>query len=80
MMGPTGFTATSVEGELRPGGRLRIRSDTDGTEYWSSGTYLDIVEPERLVFTFAWEEPPGTPGNETLVTVTFASEQATGHR
>lgn len=75
-LGPTGFTATSVEGELRPGGPLRscIRSDVDGTEYWSSGTYLEIVEPERLVFTFAWEEPPGTPGNETLVTVTFAAQ------
>ncbi len=30
------------------------------------------MEPERLVFTFAWEDSEGKPGHETVVTVTFA--------
>jgi uncharacterized protein YndB with AHSA1/START domain len=35
------------------------------------GVYREIVEPERLVFTYAWEDAEGKPGHETLVTVTF---------
>ena len=34
-----------------------------------SGIYREIVEPERLVFTFAWDDEP-----ETLVTVTIRPE------
>ncbi len=33
-------------------------------------------EPERLVFTWAWEKPEGHPGHETLVTVNFAEHGA----
>ncbi len=36
------------------------------------GVYREIVEPERLVFTFVWEEADGTPGREMLVTVSLA--------
>ena len=38
------------------------------------GVYREIVEPERLVFTFAWEDEDGKPGHETLVTVSFAEQ------
>src|SRR5262245_12330942 len=34
------------------------------------GVLRELVEPERLVFTFAWDES-GERGLETLVTVTF---------
>ena len=44
----------------------------DGVDHWLRGVYREIVEPERLVFTFAWEDTSGKPGHETLVTVTFA--------
>ena len=33
------------------------------------------MEPERLVFTFAWDRADGERGHETLVTVIFAEEQ-----
>jgi uncharacterized protein YndB with AHSA1/START domain len=36
------------------------------------GVYCEIVAPERLVFTYAWEDTQGAPGPETIVTVTFA--------
>jgi uncharacterized protein YndB with AHSA1/START domain len=32
------------------------------------------VEPERLAFTWAWEDADWKPGHETLVTVTFAEQ------
>ncbi|SFB52441.1 Uncharacterized conserved protein YndB, AHSA1/START domain [Amycolatopsis marina] len=74
--GPKGFTAPSVTANVTEGGRWRtcIRSAADGVEYWAQGVYREIVEPERLKFTFAWDADDGTPGNETLITVTFTEQ------
>jgi uncharacterized protein YndB with AHSA1/START domain len=44
----------------------------DGEDLWLGGLYREIVEPERLVFTHAWDGKDGKPGHETLVTVTLA--------
>jgi uncharacterized protein YndB with AHSA1/START domain len=73
-IGPKGFTAPSVKMDVRPGGQYRalIRSG-EGKDYWFRGVYREVVEAERLVFTFAWEED-GERGQENLVTVTFADE------
>jgi uncharacterized protein YndB with AHSA1/START domain len=71
--GPQGFVSVSCELDLRPGGRWRraMRSP-DGRLHVGRGVYREIVAPERLVFTYAWEDNDGEPGHETLVTVTFA--------
>lgn len=37
------------------------------------GVYRLIAPPERLVFTFAWDDDNGAPGHETLVTLTLAA-------
>jgi uncharacterized protein YndB with AHSA1/START domain len=73
--GPKGFTAPSLEMDVHPGGAWRayIRS-AEGTDYWMQGVYREVVEPERLVFTFAWEDDRGKPGHEMLVTVTFVDQ------
>ena len=73
--GPRNYTAPSVKLDLRPGGAFRacIRSP-EGEDSWMSGIYREVVAPERLVFTFAWEED-GKRGLETLVTVTFAEQE-----
>jgi uncharacterized protein YndB with AHSA1/START domain len=74
--GPRGFTTLSCEMDLRPGGRWRVRSRSpEGTEVAEVGVFREIVPPQRLVFTHAWEDVQGDPGHETLVTVTF-TEQA----
>ncbi len=71
--GPRGFTTVSCDMDVRPGGAWRrgMRSP-DGDEYWKRGVYREIVEPERLVFTYVDEDADGRAGHETLVTVTFA--------
>ena len=71
--GPRGFTVTFCNMDLRPGGsfRLHMRSP-EGTEHRAQGVFREIVEPERLVLTRAWVDAQGTPGHETLLTVTFA--------
>ena len=70
--GPQGFTTISCEMDVRPGGAYRacMRSP-EGTRHCRCGIYREIVVPERLVFTFAWEDAQGNPGHETLVTLTF---------
>lgn len=68
--GPKDFTATSERLEFREGGSYRHTiHGPDGTSYGMSGVYREIVEPERIVFTFAWDDEP-----ETLVTVTIRPE------
>ncbi|WP_410605127.1 SRPBCC family protein [Amycolatopsis sp. lyj-90] len=70
--GPAGFTAESCTVNLTEGGRWRICVSDGETELWASGVYHEIVPPERLVFSFAWEEPAGARGHDTLVTVLLA--------
>ena len=71
--GPKGFTTVSCKMDVRVGGTwFRLMRAPDGSEHRKRGVYREIVEPERLVFTYASEDADGNPGHETLVTVTFA--------
>ena len=72
---PEGFTVAFAEGDVHPGGGWRsgMRSP-DGDVLVISGEYREVVEPERLVFTHAWEDGEGQPGHETIVTVTLAAD------
>jgi uncharacterized protein YndB with AHSA1/START domain len=38
------------------------------------GVYREVVAPERLVFTYAWEDADGNPGHAMRVTVSFAAQ------
>lgn len=82
--GPKDFTAPSIESDFREGGSyLYCMKGPDGQEYWSTGTFREIVPMERIVVTdsFADEkgnvvspEHYGMPGEhpmEGAVTVTF---------
>jgi uncharacterized protein YndB with AHSA1/START domain len=70
---PHGFTVIDCGGDLRPGGRWHstMRSP-DGKDHRNGGVYREVVEPERLVYTFAWYDEDGKPGIETVVTITLA--------
>jgi uncharacterized protein YndB with AHSA1/START domain len=71
--GPRGFTTAHYELDFRPDGAYRVcMRSPEGTEHWQRGVCREVVEPERLVFTFAWEDSEGKPGHETVVTVTLA--------
>ncbi|MFS8046794.1 SRPBCC family protein [Rhizobium sp. BR 314] len=70
--GPQNMTAPSVSVDLRAGGAWRHCILTpEGTEYWSHGRYLEISPPERLVFSFAWENQEGRAEHPMQVTVEF---------
>jgi uncharacterized protein YndB with AHSA1/START domain len=70
--GPNGFTNPVCEVDLRPGGALLIHMHGFGVTYPMKGTFHEIVEPERLVFTASAVDDAGTAYLEVLNTVTFA--------
>ncbi|MBI3527492.1 MAG: SRPBCC domain-containing protein [Betaproteobacteria bacterium] len=74
---PEGFSVAFLEMDIRPGGVWRkcMRSP-EGTDYWRRGVYLEVVEPERLVFTYISDDPESDPDHETIVTITFADHGA----
>lgn len=50
--GPRGFTTTTYEMDVRPGGKwLFDMHGPDGTDYPNEVVYLEVVRPERLVYT-----------------------------
>ncbi|MBB6468998.1 uncharacterized protein YndB with AHSA1/START domain [Aminobacter lissarensis] len=68
--GPKGFTSSCDTHEFRKGGsyHLLIHGDSDDG---MSGTFREIVDNERIVFTFAWDHDADW---QTLVTVTLKAE------
>jgi uncharacterized protein YndB with AHSA1/START domain len=69
--GPKDFTSSIEELEFREGGAYRHTIHKDDHHHGMSGVYREIVAPERIAFTFAWDNEVGQPGDETLITVIF---------
>jgi len=71
------FSAPIAEVDLRVGGKDRFGMLEPGKDapYVAYGVYQEVIESEKLVFTWAFEKMPGDdPGfvpAETLVTVEF---------
>ena len=64
--GPQGFTTIHCDMDIRVGGTYRFgMRSPQGTEHWKRGVYREIVEPERIVFTFAWEDAERRAGPRT---------------
>jgi len=67
---PAGMTPVGVEASPVVGGSYRIgMRQPGGKTNFVSGKYIEIVPPERLVFTWAWQSDP--PEAASLVTVEF---------
>ncbi|WP_234311778.1 SRPBCC domain-containing protein [Streptomyces griseus] len=67
--GPDGFTIPSVESDLRPGGTYRIAMQPpEGELFHLVGEYVTVEPPERLSYTFRWENPD-PDDRETVVTL-----------
>lgn len=69
--GPDGFTIPSVESDLRPGGGYRIAMQPpDGDLFHLVGEFVEFDPPERLSYTFRWEDPD-PDDRETVVTLSL---------
>lgn len=86
--GPKGFTVPACKIDFRVGGvYLNCMRSPEGKDYWSTGVYREIVEPERIVCTdcFADEKGNVVPATyygmssdfplEMLVTATFEEDE-----
>jgi uncharacterized protein YndB with AHSA1/START domain len=69
---PVGRDITMVGVDLRVGGayRRQMRSP-EGSVHTAFGTYREIAPPDRLVFTWSWEEEPYNDIGETLMTISL---------
>jgi uncharacterized protein YndB with AHSA1/START domain len=69
--GPNGFTAPSVELDVRVGGSYRIAMQPpDGDLFYLLGEFVEVDPPARLAYTFRWEDPD-PDDRETLVTLSL---------
>ena len=69
---PSGWAAAEIDVDLRVGGAYRIgmRRLAGGAPVYVDGVFLDVLVPERLVYTWHWKNAfEGMP--ETCVTVRF---------
>ena len=79
--GPKDFTLPFCEMDFRVGGAYRLcMRAPDGKDYWVRGVYREIVEPERLVFTWERDGADDPHAGHTLVTVTLEDLDAARRR
>jgi uncharacterized protein YndB with AHSA1/START domain len=73
--GPKGFTNPRCEIDARAGGEMRIdMQGPDGTIYPMSGRYLELMEPERIVFVSSALDQNGWPLFENHHVVTLEAQ------
>src|SRR5271168_3681513 len=68
--GPHGFTNPVCEADVRPGGALLVHMQGFGMTHVMRGTFVEVVEPERLAFTSSVEDAATSSYLEVLNTVT----------
>jgi uncharacterized protein YndB with AHSA1/START domain len=62
-------SVTRADMDVREGGQYRIHFTTpDGEDHGVSGVYQEVVENERLVFSWAWQS---TPDRVSRVSITL---------
>jgi len=71
--GPDAGPVLVAEADVRVGGHYRVRFRMlDGTEHETTGTYLELLRPERVVMSWRWTggaEDPGESRVEILLRV-----------
>ena len=74
--GPKGFTNPRCEWNARPKGSIHIDMRApDGVVYPMSGTFQEVVEPERLVFASSALDENGKSMFDILNTVLFVDQK-----
>jgi uncharacterized protein YndB with AHSA1/START domain len=70
--GPEAGPVLMAQSDPRVGGRYRVRflRLLDSTEYESSGEFLEIVRPQRIVMSWRWKDGVPNPG-ESRVEITL---------
>jgi uncharacterized protein YndB with AHSA1/START domain len=66
----------TAEVDLRVGGayRLTMEDPAGDTRHTVRGEYREVRRPERLVYSWCWEEGDGSTGHVSTVTVEFVGD------
>lgn len=65
------FDTRVLHFDPRPGGRYRVDMRKDDASHIVAGEYREVRPPERLVFTWKWENHPERGTEDTIVTLEF---------
>jgi uncharacterized protein YndB with AHSA1/START domain len=71
------LAGTTYDVDARPGGHYRIASPALGVTV--TGVYTEVDPPQRLVFTWVWEDAGGAEPVEDTVVVTFEPDDGGTH-
>jgi uncharacterized protein YndB with AHSA1/START domain len=64
------WSTPTAEVDLRVGGRVRVvMRDPDGEDHGGGGEYTEVAPPDRLAFTWIWDDDP--PGQRALIELEF---------
>ena len=70
--GPHGFTTSSIELDLKVGGRYRFAMQPpEGEMFHLQGEFREVDAPSRLAYTFQWE-PPDPQDLVTVVSISLS--------
>jgi uncharacterized protein YndB with AHSA1/START domain/predicted enzyme related to lactoylglutathione lyase len=73
--GPPGTTVTETAFDARAGGRYRLAMTSSGGEaFVVRGVVSEFRKPERLAFSFRWEEDDPNLERDTFVTIDFIDQ------
>jgi len=76
-MGPGEYAVVDAQTDLRPGGAYRVTMQSPaGERLVVRGVYQDVRPPERVSYTWSWEEDAPEEEVETLVTIELAAHGA----
>ncbi len=76
--GPDAGPVLIAESDPRPGGRYRVRFRLlDGSEHESSGEFLEVTPPIRVVMTWRWLGGAEDPGESRVEIVLRAVPEGT---
>jgi len=65
--GPREYDVVECDVDFRPGGKWRVvHRGRDGNLITFFGEYLEIVRPEKIVWTFGFDDNPGGPETYTF--------------
>ena len=69
--GPKGFTTTTYEMDVRPGGLWRLTMHgPDGTDYPNEVRFIEVVKPERIIYSMVGGKK-GETAHQVEATWTF---------
>lgn len=70
------FVHPFIEVDLRVGGQYRVGFQLPGGDLdVVKGEFLEVDQPQKLVYSWSWEEPHEFEGIETQVTVDFLEKE-----